>query len=176
MEIVSIFAADLFAIRFPNQSLDEYNNALDEWTDVEYLKKFYEDNIKLIENNEYFPVHNLLEFVAFIKENTDAFDNSLSDAATEGSIVNNFESYYKGVSVYEILPHKKSKYQVLRLYGIQLGNIIIIAGSAIKLSQENSGHSLTEKQEIKLRSLQDFLRDNSITDEESFFDYLSEQE
>lgn len=176
MEIVSIFAPDMFAFRFPNESVDEYNKALDEWTDTEYLKKFYEENIKDIENNKYFPVENLQEFVSFISDNADDFDEALTVAVKEGDFLDYFERFYKGVSVYEILAHKKSKYQVLRLYGIQLGNVIIIAGSAIKVTQENADNALTDKQELKLRSLQDFLRDNYITNEESFFEYLSEQE
>lgn len=93
----------------------------------------------------------------------------------DGNLLDYFEKYFKGVSVYEILPHRKSKYQVLRLYVIQSGTVIIIAGSAIKLTQKNDDHPITESLVRKLRSLQDFLRDNSIADEESFFNYLSEQ-
>ena len=37
-------------------------------------------------------------------------------------------------------------------------------------------HPLTKREKIKIRSLQDFLRDNEINDEESFFDYLSQQD
>lgn len=84
--------------------------------------------------------------------------------------------FQKAIDIYEILPHKKSKFQVLRLYGIQLGNVIIISGSAIKLTQTMDEHPLIKREKIKIRSLQDFLRDNEINDEESFFDYLSQQD
>lgn len=176
MKIVAIFAPYLFAFRFPKESLDEYKLALDQWTDVEYLKKFYEDNFSFIRSNEHFPVRDVQEFVEFISNNADAFDNNLSDASTMGTLAECFDVFSKGNDIYEILPHKKSKFQVLRLYGIQLGNVIIISGSAIKLTKTMDEQPLTKREKIKIRSLQDFLRDNEINDEESFFDYLSQQD
>lgn len=176
MKIVDIFAPHLFAFRFPKESLDEYELALNQWTDVEYLKQFYETNISFIKGNAHFPVGNQEEFIEFISNNADSYDDTLFNASVNGNLTDYFEVLSKGNDIYELLPHRKSKFQVLRLYGIQLGDIIIIAGSAIKLTQEMKDHPLTARQKIKLRSLQDFFRDNEINDEDSFFEYLSEQD
>lgn len=176
MKIVDIFAPQLFAFRFQKESLDEYELALYQWTDVEYLKQFYETNYSFIKNNKYFPINNVNEFVDFISNNADAFDDILENASANGNLTDYFEVLSKGKNIYELLPHKKSKFQVLRLYGIQLGEVIIIAGSAIKLTQEMDDHPETKRQKEKLKSFQDFLRDNCINDEDSFFDYLSEQD
>ena len=176
MKIVDIFAPQLYAFRFPKKSLDEYELALYQWTDTEYLKQFYETNLSFIRSNKYLPINNVNEFVDFISDKADAFDDILENASANENLTDYFEFLSKGKNIYELLPHKKSKFQVLRFYGIQLGEVIIIAGSAIKLTQEMDDHPDTKRQKEKLKSFQDFLRDKSINDEDSFFDYLSEQD
>lgn len=176
MKIVDIFAPYLYAITFAADSLDEYNKAIDQWNDSEYLKKFYEQNESFIKDNKHFPINGIVEFVEFISDNADKYDDTLADASADAVISEHFEFLYKGRFVYELLPHRKSKFQVLRLYGIQLGDIVIIAGSAIKLTQDMDQHPDTARQLEKIILLQDFLRENLIHDEESFFGYLSEQD
>lgn len=177
MKIVDIFAPHLFAFWFDGSSRDEYSLAIDSWLDTDYLKSFYEDNFdKFINDNDYFPNKDLTGFSTFIINNANSFDNRLIGSAEDGNISEHFEILSKGKDLYEILPKRKSKQQVLRFYGIQLDSVIIIAGSAIKMTKEMKDHTTTERQLLKINSLQDFLRDNSISDEETFFDYLSEQE
>ena len=177
MKIVDIFAPYLFAFWFDGSPRDEYSLAIDNWLDTEYLKSFYEDNFdKFINHNDYFPNKDLIGFSTFIINNANSFDNKLIKSAEDGNISEHFEMLSKGKDLYEILPKRKSKQQVLRFYGIQLESIIIVAGSAIKMTEEMKDHETTKRQLLKITALQDFLRDNSITDEETFFDYLSEQE
>ena len=177
MKIVDIFAPYLFAFWFDSQPKDEYNMAMNNWLDTEYLKEFHEKYYDgFIRNNDFFPQKDLLGFASFIINNANVFDNRLVKAADDGNISEHFEILTKGNDLYEILPKRKSKQQILRFYGIQLGSVIIIAGSAIKVTHEMRHHPLTDKQLLKINALQDFLRDNSITDEETFFDYLSEQD
>ncbi|MEO8254848.1 MAG: hypothetical protein ABI554_10735, partial [Flavobacterium sp.] len=54
------------------------------------------------------------------------------------------------------------------------GDVYIICGSAIKLTEENDGHPSTKRQMIKVQSVQDFLLGEQINDEESFFYYIDE--
>lgn len=176
MKIVDIFAPYLFAFWFDGQPKDEYNLAISNWLDTEYLKEFYENNYDaFIKNNDYFPQKDLVGLSTFIINIANAFDNKLINSANDGNISDHFEMLSKGKDLYEILPKRKSKQQVLRFYGIQLESVIIIAGSAIKVTDEMKNHPLTAQQLRKINALQDFLRDNSITDEETFFDYLLEQ-
>ncbi|MCT3917905.1 hypothetical protein HZQ04_17760 [Elizabethkingia anophelis] len=175
MEIINIFAGELFAFRFAENSLDEYRSAIDQWNDISYLKKYYEDNnTTYIKNNPFFPISGLEDFVDFISENATEFDEKLNHACEQGSISDYFEILSKGKDLHEILPKKKSKHHVLRLYGIQLGSIVIITGSAIKLTAKMRDHPDTDRQLVKLNSVQDFLRGHSINDEETFFDYLND--
>lgn len=120
MEIIDIFAPYLFAFRFPKESLDEYELALDQWTDVEYLKNFYEENFSFIRSNEHFPVRDVQEFVDFISNNADAFDNNLSDASTMGTLAECFDVFSKGNDIY--MKYFLIRNQSFRFYGYMAYN------------------------------------------------------
>lgn len=176
MEIVDIFAPDLYSFKFLNAELNEYSLAMQNWNNNLYLTNFFEQNKPYIIGNFYFPVENLQDFIVYIKKQAKLFDDTLVNATKNGKLLDNFQLLSKGNDIYEILPFMKSKQNVLRLYGIKLGESIIISGSAIKLSQEMELHDLTQRQKKKLYSCQDFLSDSSIYDEESFFHFLIERQ
>lgn len=174
MKINHIFAENLFAIQFPGEELDEYELAIDNWNDISYLHKFHKENENWV-TQPYFPDTTLNGFVQFITENVFELEDKLKEAADSKQITDVFELLHNVGKVYsELLPKRKAKQRVLRLYGIQLEEIVIIAGSAIKLSDEMDKHPLTKEQLLKIDKLQFFLLENSIHDEESFFDYLNE--
>lgn len=175
MEIVDIFAPNLYSFEFSNAELNEYSLAMQNWNNNLYLTNFFEQNKSHIIGNSYFPVENLQDFIIYIKEQAKLFDDILVDATKDGNLLSYFEVLSRGNDVYEILPFMKSKQNVLRLYAIKLGEAIVISGSAIKLSQDMESHDLTQRQKKKLYSCQDFLKDCSIHDEESFFHYLIEK-
>lgn len=149
-----------------------------QWNDVQELKTFYDQNAAYINQNPYFPSNCVQTFLEFIIEKSNEFDKKILNAAKSGDLSDHFEILSKGIDLYEFYPKTKAKHQVLRLYGIKLGETYIVTGSAIKLTQEmkgKNGHPTTENQLRKINQVQDFLKQNYITDEESFFDYLSEQ-
>lgn len=174
MRICNIFVPDLFAFEFDNANLNEYDLAMKQWLDTEYLHHFYNENLKFIEGNPFFPIKGREEFSNFIIENAVNFDEKIEEASAGDDLSKYFIANSKGVNIYEILPYKKAKQQVLRLYAIKLGDVYIICGSAIKLTEENDGHPSTKRQMIKVQSVQDFLLGEQINDEESFFYYIDE--
>lgn len=174
MEIKRIFAPSLFAIRFEENEFDEYKLAIKQWSDVEHLKTFYETNKDFIKENPYFPEDDTIGFINFVTENSRVFDDEMLEAAENSDLSRYFEYLTRTKNYREILPYKKSKKFVLRLYGIQLEEIIIITGSAIKLTDEMDKHPETAEQLNKLAKVQDHLLSNSIFDEDSFFGYLEE--
>lgn len=174
MEIINIFATELFAFRFQDTPDDEYDGAMTCWNDVVYLSEFYEYNSSFIKGNPFFSVSSMSDFVLFIKQQAKIFDKAITDACNDGDLLSKFSMLSKGKDLYEILPHVKSKQQVLRFYGIKLDDTILITGSAIKLTLNMDDHPGTARQKSKLRSCQDFLRDNGIVDQETLFDYLTQ--
>lgn len=174
MEIKCIFAPYLYAFKFNGRDLDEYRLGIDQWNDIEYLKTFHKNNLSYIKGNQYFPDHELIGFVDFITSNAEIFDDEIIAAAKTGNLIDHFEVLTKTKNFREILPQKKSRQNVLRFYGIMLGEVIIIAGSAIKLTERMEDHPDTDRQSTKLESVQDFLIQNEVRDEESFFEYLEE--
>lgn len=176
MEIKRIFAPYLYAFKFNNKNLDEYRLGIDQWNDIDYLKSFHKNNIGYIKGNIHYPDPNLLGFVNLITTNAEIFDDEIIAAAETENLVDYFECLTRTHNFREILPHKKSRQNVLRFYGIMLGEVIIITGSAIKLTERMEDHPDTAQQLIKLASVQDFLIENEIRDEDSFFEYLEDNQ
>lgn len=174
MKIRSIFAPYLFACQFDENDEDEYTKAIFQWNDVQHLKTFYEENRTFIENNRYFPVHSIEDFVDYISECITEFDKILAKATEEDTLDEHFEFLSKVGNTFEILPKLKSKHFVLRFYGIRVENIYLITGSAIKLTQEMKDHPSTNKELKKLEDALYLLKEYSISDEDSFFDYMVE--
>lgn len=50
MDIVSIFGKNLFSIKYPGESKDEFNRIFNSWQDAEYLEEFFENNKEDINN------------------------------------------------------------------------------------------------------------------------------
>ncbi|WP_343658965.1 hypothetical protein [Chryseobacterium sp.] len=176
MEIKCIFAPYLYAFKFNGRDLDEYKLGIDQWNNVSYLKNFHKINLRYIKGNEHFPDPELFGFVDLITSDAEIFDDEIMAAANAKNLGDYFEALTKTKNFREILPHKKTRQNVLRFYGIMLGDTIIITGSAIKLTERMEDHPDTAKQLIKLESVQDFLIQNEIRDEDSFFEYLEENQ
>ncbi|MGU9940265.1 hypothetical protein [Empedobacter brevis] len=176
MKISNIFAPYLFACQFNENDEDEYTKAINQWNDVQYLKGFFEENRTYIEDNEYFSVKSIECFVDYIIECINEFDKILSNATKEDNLEEHFEFLSKFNDTFEILPKLKSKHFVLRFYGIRIENIYIITGSAIKLTQKMEDHPTTKKELKKLEDALYLLKDYSILDEDSFYDYMVEND
>lgn len=75
------------------------------------------------------------------------------------------------------LSRRKGRQSVLRLYSIRIErNIYVITGGAIKLHLQHlmEDRTHTQKELSRLNAAKDFLKNNGIFDEDSFFEFLNE--
>ncbi|MXV38310.1 hypothetical protein GO491_06410 [Flavobacteriaceae bacterium Ap0902] len=176
MKIVSIFAPYLYAIQYDNAEEDVYTSLLNDWNDVEFRKEFYEEHLIYIQDNPYIRARNIQEFSNKIERYATDFDESLEIASETNSLNEIFEVLSVNENFYELHSKRKAKNSFLRIYCIKVESAYIITGGAIKLTQKMQGHSLTNEQLKKLEEVKEFLKNKQITDEDSFYAYLLEQE
>lgn len=175
MKIVPIFVPTLYAIHYDNEEEDIYSKMLNAWQDVIFIKEFYETNLAYIVENRFINAKDLKEFQQKIYNHAVDFDIRLEEANKNESLNEHFEVLYSNERIYELHSKRKAKIQFLRVYGIKIEDTFIVTGGAIKLSQTMQEHPLTKLELVKLENVKQFLIDHQITDEDSFYDYLTEQ-
>lgn len=75
------------------------------------------------------------------------------------------------------LSRRKGRRKMLRLYAIRIeSNVYVITGGAIKLPLQHlmKDREHTQKELIRLNTARDYLKNNGIFDEDSFFEFLNE--
>lgn len=163
MEIIAIFAQNLFAVKYEGEESDELARLMDLWTDIEYLELFFEEN------------KDDLQFFSLSVENaireTQRQAQEMEEDIRQGNFsfqpLNDLE--YKQVT----LSMQKSKRRWLRLYAIKLdSDCYLITGGAIKLHHKMQDRPHTEQELTKLTICSDFLKNNGIFSNDSFIDFL----
>lgn len=173
MEIVNIFAFRLFAIHYDGAVDNEYDRLLDLWLDTEYVRIFLTENEEDIPKNK-----SVKQFVKYIREDAIEIDEQLI-AITESDnekLDYFFQPLHNSEYQVKILSLQKGRQHCLRLYAIRIDeDTFVITGGAIKLPlhhlMEDREHTRIELQKIK--RVQDYLKANQITDEDSFFEFLN---
>lgn len=168
MEIVSIFAEQLFAFKYEGEVDNEYDRLMELWTDMAFLKKYAQDN-------------GINDVVSFAR-------NIANDAEQIQDLLNNINEnkepygfYFEPLQLSEnhnLLAFQKGKIKQnrLRYYAIKLdNNCFVITGGAIKMSQTMQEHPDTNNELAKLRAAREYLNKNGVFDEDSFFELLIEQ-
>ncbi len=168
MKIVSIFAEKLFSFHYPDEGDNELDRLMELWNDVQYLKKFAEDNgiaevetfvNKIIDNA--FEIQDVLEEIANNKRQLGHYFKPLTDTETGFKIL----SLQKG----RLINNQ------LRIYAIKIDEeCFVITGGAIKMSQTMQEFPDTQIELDKLKVAQRYLNDNGVFDIDSFFELLSE--
>jgi hypothetical protein len=168
MKIVSIFAEKLFAFHYENERDNEFDRMMELWTDVGYLQSYAKKNeVK----NVYHFINNILEDAEQIQ---DFLENINHNKQPYGLY---FEALQESERKKERLSLQKGKIKnnQLRFYAIKIDdNCFIITGGAIKMSQKMSDHPDTTNELIKLSTARNYLKQNGVFDEDSFFELLNE--
>lgn len=145
MKITTIFAEKIFAITFPEFQENEFRRNLNLWNDVEYLKKFYDENKDIILQNSYFKIKNIHDFIEQIFDETEILQERIEEHSKNNSLNELFDFLFK-----EIIPqnnsYKKIKQTFLRIYGIKLEEEYLVTGGAIKITEKMQQHPDTLKQ------------------------------
>jgi hypothetical protein len=81
------------------------------------------------------------------------------------------------VKILSLQKGKVSKRDGLRLYAIRIDvNCFVITGGAIKMSQTMQEHPDTMNELLKIKKAQDYLKDNGVIDDDSFYEFKNELE
>ena len=162
--------------------VDIFTILFDLWNDTSYFQKFFEENEKDLAN----PFWNNISIDQAIDKVLDEsadFEDELQgiELNLEGYGLREFSDIFQSLHKNEFLfkpklsnekDFRKGKpdwpYAMLRLYGIELEeNIIVITGGAIKLTEQMDRPHL-EKELANLRRVKDYLRSEQIYSREGF--------
>lgn len=168
MEVVSIFAENLYAFRYDGEIENEYDRLMDLWTDTEYLRGYATQN----------DVANVYGFIEDILKCAEVVQDFLEDIIhSQDDLELYFEALQESERKRVTLSLQKGKIRrnKLRLYAVKIdSNCFVIAGGAIKMSQRMDEHPDTEMELKKLNAAREYFRSNGVFDEDSFFELLIE--
>lgn len=168
MEVVRIFADNLFAFHYDNAIDNEYDRLMDLWTDVSFLKAFAEKN----------NIDDANEFINNILQDAEQIQDFLEDLSQNRKPYRYYFEPLQNSQQNKLLAFQKGKIKRnrLRYYAIKLDdNCFVITGGAIKMSQKMQEHPDTINELSKLKAAKAYLNQNSVFDEDSFFELLIEQ-
>lgn len=167
MEIVRIFADQLFAFRYRDESDNEYDRLMDLWVDVAYLRSF------AIKNK----VLNVNEFINDILQDAEEIQDFLENLNQNNQP---YGFYFEPLQFAErtrvlSLQKGKIKRNQLRLYAIKIDDdCFVITGGAIKMSQKMDEHEDTALELVKLNNARIYLNSKDVFNQDSFFELLNE--
>ncbi len=167
MKIQCIFDDQLFAFKYENEKVNEFDRLMDLWTDVYYLKTFAEKN----------KVSNVIEFINEILKNAEEIQNFLDNLSQSNNQCRFYFQPLQNSEQHRILALHKGKIRKnrLRYYAIKLDeNSFVITGGAIKMSRKMSEHPQTAHELVKLQNARSYLNSNGVLDKDSFFELLKE--
>ena len=174
MKIVRIFANHLFSFHFKDETENSLKRVLRQWEDAEYIYKFLKENAADIK-----PGKSIAELTNEIMEDSRFIIDSILKIID--SYEANLDHFFKPLDNNEYRIHelsrRKGRQSVLRLYAIRIeSNIYVITGGAIKLPLQHlmEDRTHTQKELIRLNKAKDYLKNNGIFDEDSFFEFLNE--
>ena len=186
MQLVPIFVGTnpdeggLWAINYPEKP-DEFDRLFDQWHDMEYLERFFHDNIHdLPPSMRHNPHQAIQNLISEVMEEANDLEDALIELVHGGFKKNgkNLQQLFKPLDnrVYELIPLQKSKASMktkkrpnpkLRIYAIRLApNLYIITGGAIKLT-----HTMGERPHLveelqKIERVRQWLKDEGIFEQE----------
>ena len=184
MKFVPIFVDEdcLLSTKKDNEEQDEFSKIFDQWTDIEYLDKFFTTN----ENDLNRPFWEGISIEqAIIETRNEAIKfrkylKKISEKPPEERIplfLRLFHPLSKDQGISSFLEKKKAygkrNKTWLRIYALKAGeDMYIITGGAIKLTDNMGERPHTRRELKKLEICEQFLRSEGIVDEEGIIELL----
>ena len=170
MKIVSTFVKGLYAFRYDGQWLDELERLFEEWSDIEWLEAFFEQNESDL---PYFKIEidgaindTISESIKLRKLLLEVSKGKSSTLDEVFKPLDNLE--YRVIT----LSKQKASRRWLRLYAIRVeANYYVITGGAIKLTHKMQDREHTKKELNKLEKCRSFLQLNDVFDADSFNEF-----
>ena len=173
MKINTIFAEKIYALQLPEFRENEFRRALYLWNDVEYLKKFYDENKNIILQSPYLEIKNVHDFIEQVFYEAEHLEEEIEHHYENDSLAELFEYLFNEISPQNQF-YKKIKQKLLRLYGIKLEDEYLVTGGAIKITKKMQDHPDTTEQLEILKQTKTFLDSENITDLDSLLDFMNE--
>lgn len=191
MKLFSIFASQLYSIKYDGEVENEFDRLFKLWMNVEFVSEFIHRNAPLLkdkfwkgysENDVVMLVRN--EAINFqlglsqlyhntIKGNFPDFDNKFEPIhlGDTGGYYELVESEIHGADR-TVIPYRT----VLRFYAVKVDvNTYVIGGGGIKLTKTYEGTPGLSKEVAKLGRLKQYLMANGIFDKENLRQFEDEQ-
>ncbi|WP_321332027.1 hypothetical protein [uncultured Bacteroides sp.] len=179
MEIIPIFAKNLFAFQYPNETMDEFERLFDCWRDIEYLENFFEENKDDLTSD--FWNTSIEKAIKSTLSEAKLFERKLLDIAknSETESIPDLEELFKPLNnassgLVELSMSKAYgvKYPSwLRIYAIKIEtNVYIVTGGAIKLTETMNERTHLKEELRKLDFCKRWLRSEGILDREGLCD------
>ena len=184
MKIDSIFAIiknSLISVKYIDCESDEFEKIFDNWTDVQYLSKFFNKHIKDLQSGFYGEINTEQAIDRTILE-AEKLEKKILDISENGK-TNNYETLqtlFKPLhnNDYSLKDFQKSKtygaeYKSwLRIYAIRIDkNTYVISGGSIKLTETMNDRSHLKEELQKMDIVKEYLIENGLFDENDF-EYL----
>jgi len=171
MKIVSIFAEKLFAFHYKGEDENELHRLLDLWYDVSYLHQFVKEH-KTDTNYK-----SVSELVRQLIEDANYIDDTLTEICESKNI--KLDTFFKQLHNSEFqasdLSLRKGRKNYLRLYAIRIDiDCFVITGGAIKFTHLMEDREHTKQELLKLEKAKNFLQENGVFDNDSFYEFLIE--
>lgn len=172
MKIVCIFADQLFAFHYDNEADNELRRLLTLWNDTAHLYEFITKHKADAPQNV--PI---LALVNQLIDNANDIDDTLNEISTDPE--KSLEEFFKPLDNQEYhvveLSKQKGRKNYLRLYAIKIDkNCFVITGGAIKFHHLNKDRLHTQMEMQKIDKCRGYLKDNSVFDADSFYEFLNE--
>lgn len=175
MKIDVIFDKVLYAFRYDGVENNAYQILMDRWTDTSYLYDFFTKHQEDIPKNK-----SIAGMVKRISKDIDALDDWLYEMDEDGavSIDELFRPLFNQNNRNVVLAKQKAKghkKSYLRIYALRIEKgCYVITGGAIKLSHLMEDRAHTEIELNRLEQCRQFLEDNRVLDDDSFYEFLIE--
>ena len=171
MKLVRIFEhANLYAIQYPEEELDEYHRLLEHWTDPEYLLEFFEaheKDLSFYKTNPSYAARATFALASALEEN-------INNASFSDNVGSSLQVLFKPLNNNETsldVAHQrtKAKEKWLRMYAVRIDpNCFVISGGAIKLTRTMKEREHTGNELRKIDRTIAFLKEYDLFDVNDF--------
>lgn len=184
MEIVRIFDDEdcLLSVQYDLSEIDEFSRIFEDWTDIEFLENFFEENKHDLESPFWNNV-SIEEAIQLTRNEAIKLRNYFYDLSkkTPRKRILLFADLFKPLEKHfydaDYLARKKAYglriISWLRIYALKIGkDMYLITGGTIKLTEKMDDRKHTKTELQKIDYCKQYLKDEGIIDEEGMIELL----
>lgn len=171
----------LWAVKSPNEEVDELTLLFRKWNNAEYLLDFFMANLEDLK--DFFKIERLDQAVEDTLEDAEALEELVLDFP----YTEHLDELFKPLDITDTRMSELTREKArncdrdrhaswLRIYAIRLeSNVYVITGGAIKLSRTMQEREHTALELDKLNRCKAYLKANGVFDQDSFVELTNEE-